>query len=95
MHLSNESLVAIVFVGIVAGWLADLVMRGGFGLIGDLILGLVGAFIGDWLLPRLNIHLGVGIVASIVNAFVGAVLLLLILRLIKGGWGYRRRWSRW
>ena len=95
MHLSNESLVAIVFVGIVAGWLADLVMRGGFGLIGDLILGLVGAFIGDWLLPRLNIHLGVGIVASIVNAFVGAVLLLLILRLINGGWGYRRRWSRW
>jgi len=95
MHLSNESLVAIVFVGIVAGWLADLVMRGGFGLIGDLILGLVGAFIGDWLLPRLNIHLGVGIVASIVNAFVGAVLLLLILRLINGRWGYRRRWSRW
>jgi uncharacterized membrane protein YeaQ/YmgE (transglycosylase-associated protein family) len=96
MHLSNESLVAIVFVGIVAGWLAGLVMRGGgFGLIGDLVIGLVGAFIGDWLLPRLHIHLGVGIVASIVNAFVGAVLLLLILRLINGGWGYRRRWSRW
>ena len=96
MHLSNESLVAIVLVGIVAGWLAGLVMRGGgFGLIGDLIIGLVGAFIGDSLLPRLHIHLGVGIVASIVNAFVGAVLLLLILRLINGGWGYRRRWSRW
>jgi uncharacterized membrane protein YeaQ/YmgE (transglycosylase-associated protein family) len=96
MHLSNESLVAIILVGIVAGWLASLVMRGGgFGLIGDLIIGLIGAFIGDWLLPRLHIHLGVGIVASIVNAFVGAVLLLLILRLINGGWGYRRRWSRW
>ena len=96
MHLSNESLVAIVLVGIVAGWLAGLVMRGGgFGLIGDLIIGLVGAFIGDWLLPRLHIHLGVGIVASIASAFVGAVLLLLILRLINGGWGYRRRWSRW
>ena len=96
MHMSNESLVAIVLVGIVAGWLAGLVMRGGgFGLIGDLVIGLVGAFIGDSLLPRLHIHLGVGIVASIVNAFVGAVLLLLILRLINGGWGYRRRWSRW
>jgi uncharacterized membrane protein YeaQ/YmgE (transglycosylase-associated protein family) len=96
MHLSNESLVAIVLVGIVAGWLAGLVMRGGgFGLIGDLIIGLIGAFIGDWVLPRLHIHLGVGIVASIVNAFVGAVLLLLILRLINGGWGHRRRWSRW
>jgi uncharacterized membrane protein YeaQ/YmgE (transglycosylase-associated protein family) len=96
MHLSNESLVAIVLVGIIAGWLAGLVMQGGgFGLIGDLIIGLVGAFIGDWLLPRLHIHLGAGIVASIMNAFVGAVLLLLILRLINGGWGRRRRWSRW
>ena len=96
MHLSNESLLAIVFVGIVAGWLAGRVINGGgFGLIGDLVIGLVGAFIGDWLLPRLDIHLGVGIVASIVNAFIGAVVLLLILRLINGGWGYRRRWGRW
>jgi len=96
VHLSNESLLAIVFVGIVAGWLAGRVINGGgFGLIGDLVIGLVGAFIGDWLLPRLDIHLGVGIVASIVNAFIGAVVLLLILRLINGGWGYRRRWRRW
>ena len=96
MHLSNESLLAIVFVGIVAGWLAGRVINGGgFGLIGDLVIGLVGAFIGDWLLPRLDIHLGVGIVASIVNAFIGAVVLLLLLRLINGGWGYRRRWRRW
>jgi uncharacterized membrane protein YeaQ/YmgE (transglycosylase-associated protein family) len=51
---------------------------GGFGLIGDLIVGLIGAFIGDWLLPQLNIHL------LIVNAFVGAVVLLLILRLVTG-----------
>lgn len=96
MHLSNEGLLAIVFVGIIAGWLAGRVMEGGgFGLIGDLIVGLVGAFIGDWLLPRLGIHLGVGIVASIMNAFIGAVVLLLILRLINGGLGRRRRWSRW
>jgi uncharacterized membrane protein YeaQ/YmgE (transglycosylase-associated protein family) len=98
MHLSNESLLAIILVGIIAGWLAGRVMEGGgFGLIGDLIVGLVGAFIGDWLLPRLGIHLGVGMVAAIVNAFIGAVILLLILRLINGGWGYRRRWgrSRW
>ena len=57
---------------------------GGFGLIGDLIVGLIGAFIGDWLLPQLNIHLGSGISALIVNAFVGAVVLLLILRLVTG-----------
>ena len=97
MYLSNQSLLVIIVVGIVAGWLAGRVMEGGgFGLIGDLIVGLVGAFIGDWLLPRLGIHLGVGIVAAVVNAFIGAVVLLLILRLLTGGFGYRRRrWSRW
>ncbi len=97
MHLSNQSLLVIILVGIIAGWLAGRVMEGGgFGLIGDLIVGLLGAFIGDWLLPRLGIHLGVGVVAAIVNAFIGAVVLLLILRLVSGGFGYRRRrWSRW
>lgn len=94
MHLSNESLLVILFVGIVAGWLAGRVMEGGgFGLIGDLIVGLVGAFIGNWLLPQLGIHLGVGLVAAIINAFIGAVVLLLVLRLIGGGFGRRLRWS--
>jgi uncharacterized membrane protein YeaQ/YmgE (transglycosylase-associated protein family) len=99
MNLSNQSLLVILVVGIVAGWLAGRVMSGGgYGLIGDLIVGLIGAFIGDWLLPQLNIHLGVGIVALIINAFIGAVVLLLILRLVSGGgWGYRARWGsrRW
>jgi uncharacterized membrane protein YeaQ/YmgE (transglycosylase-associated protein family) len=96
MHLSNQSLLVIVLVGIVAGWMASHVLAGrGLGLIGDLLVGLVGAFIGDWLLPTLGIHLGLGIVALIFNAFIGAVVLLLILRLLNGGWGYRRRWSGW
>lgn len=92
MHLSNEGILIIVLVGLAAGWLAGQVMRGsGFGLIGDLIVGLVGALIGDWLLPQLHIHLGVGIIALIANAFIGAVVLLLILRLVGGrGWRYRR-----
>jgi len=88
--MSNQGLLVILVVGVVAGWLAGQIMRGaGYGLIGDLIVGLVGAFIGDWLLPRLGIHLGVGIIELIVNAFIGAVILLLILRLVGGG---RRRW---
>jgi len=96
MHLSNQSLLVILLVGIIAGWLAGRVMEGGgFGLIGDFVVGLVGAFVGDWLLPRLGIHLGTGIVAAIMNAFIGAVVLLLILRLLTGGFGYRRRWSGW
>ena len=95
MHLSSQGLLVIIIVGIVAGWLAGRVMDGGgFGLIGDLLVGLVGAFIGDWLLPRLGIHLGAGIVALILNAFIGAVVLLLILRLAGGGWGRRRRWGQ-
>jgi uncharacterized membrane protein YeaQ/YmgE (transglycosylase-associated protein family) len=92
MNLSNESLLVIVLVGIVAGWLAGkIVDGGGFGLIGDLIVGVIGAFIGDWLLPRLNIHLGVGIIALIINATIGAILLLVILRVVSGrsGWGRR------
>src|SRR5499433_1909355 len=97
MHLSNQSLLVILVVGIVAGWLAGRLMEGGgFGLIGDLVVGLIGAFIGDWLLPQLNIHLGAGIVALIINALIGAIVLLLILRLIGGGgWGYRRWRRRW
>jgi uncharacterized membrane protein YeaQ/YmgE (transglycosylase-associated protein family) len=96
VHLSNQGLVVILLVGLVAGWLAGQMMRGsGFGLIGDLIVGWVGAFIGDWLLPRLNIHIGTGIVALIVNALIGAILLLFVLRLVsRRGLLYRRRWGR-
>jgi uncharacterized membrane protein YeaQ/YmgE (transglycosylase-associated protein family) len=69
-------------------------MRGlGFGLIRDLLVGLLGAFIGDRLLPLLNIHLGAGIVGLIINALVGAIVLLLILRLIGGPYGrWRKLW---
>jgi uncharacterized membrane protein YeaQ/YmgE (transglycosylase-associated protein family) len=95
MHLSNQSLLVIIVVGIVAGWLAGRVMEGGgFGLVGDLVVGLIGAFIGDWLLPQLGVHFGTGIIPLIINAFIGAVVLLLILRLVGGGWGYSRGWGR-
>lgn len=99
MHMSNESLLVILLVGIVAGWLAGKIVRGtGFGIIGDLLVGIVGAFIGNWLLPRLGVHLGTGVISAIVNATVGAILLLLVVRLLAGtgGWGSRRggRWGR-
>jgi uncharacterized membrane protein YeaQ/YmgE (transglycosylase-associated protein family) len=99
MHLSNESLIAIIIVGIVAGWLAgNIVSGGGYGLVGDLIVGVIGAFIGDRLVPRFGIHLGTGIVVLIVNATLGAIVLLIILRLISGagGRGWRSRFGgRW
>jgi uncharacterized membrane protein YeaQ/YmgE (transglycosylase-associated protein family) len=91
MHMSNESLLVIILVGIVAGWLAGKVVRGaGFGIIGDLLVGIVGAFIGNWLLPRIGLHLGTGLIAAFVNATLGAIVLLLVVRLVGGGW--RRRW---
>jgi uncharacterized membrane protein YeaQ/YmgE (transglycosylase-associated protein family) len=94
MHLSNESLLVIVLVGLVAGWLAGTIVRGaGFGLVGDLIIGVIGAFIGDWLLPQLGIHLGTGIISAIINATIGAVLLLLVIRLLRGFGGYGGGWS--
>jgi uncharacterized membrane protein YeaQ/YmgE (transglycosylase-associated protein family) len=96
MHMSSESLLVILFVGLVAGWLAGQIVRGtGFGLIGDLIVGILGAFIGSWLLPQLGIHLGTGLISAILNATIGAVLLLLIVRLVRGGgWGWQRSWWR-
>ena len=93
MHLSNESLLIIILVGIIAGWLAGkIVDGGGFGLIGDLIVGVIGAFIGDWLLPQLHIHLGVGIVSLVINATIGAIVLLVVLRLVFGSRRWGRRW---
>ena len=95
MYLSSQSLIVILIVGLVAGWLAGQIVRGaGFELMGDIIVGLIGAFIGDRLIPRLNIHLGTGIVSLIFNAAVGAIVLLLIVKFLRGGggWGWRRRW---
>jgi uncharacterized membrane protein YeaQ/YmgE (transglycosylase-associated protein family) len=60
-----------------------LVKGGGFGLLGDIIVGIVGAFFGGWLLPQLGINLGVGYVPVILSATIGAVVLLLILRVIR------------
>jgi uncharacterized membrane protein YeaQ/YmgE (transglycosylase-associated protein family) len=82
--LDASAVLIWLIVGALAGWLAGLVVRGaGFGLIGDIVVGIVGAFIAGWLLPRVGIHLGEGFVAAVIDAFIGAVILLLILRLLR------------
>jgi uncharacterized membrane protein YeaQ/YmgE (transglycosylase-associated protein family) len=84
--MSAESLLVILLVGAVAGWLAGQIVQGtGFGLVGDVIIGIVGAFIASWLFPQLGLHLGAGIIASIIAATIGAVLLLVIVRLVRRG----------
>lgn len=71
----SESLLVILFVGLAAGWLAGHIVQGtGFGLIGDMIIGIIGAFIGDWLLPQLGVQLGAGLIGAIANATIGAIL---------------------
>src|SRR3954471_14170989 len=86
MYLSSEGLLIILFVGLIAGWLAGKIVRGtGFGIIGDILVGIAGALIASLLFPRLGIHLGTGIISEIIYSMVGAVLLLLIVRLIRTG----------
>jgi uncharacterized membrane protein YeaQ/YmgE (transglycosylase-associated protein family) len=76
--------IAWLIVGAIAGWLAGVLVKGGgFGVLVDIIVGIVGAFIGGWLAGILGIHVGGGWIASIVTATVGAVILLFVLRLIK------------
>ena len=86
MYLSGESIIVILFVGLVAGWLAGKIVRGtGFGIIGDILVGIAGAFIATLLFPRLGIHLGTGIVSEIIYSAIGAIILLLIVRLVRTG----------
>src|SRR5580658_3716198 len=61
--MSSESLTVILAVGLIAGWLAGQIVHGtGYGIINDLVIGVVGSFIGRWLLPQLGVHLGAGII---------------------------------
>ena len=92
MHLSDERMIVILLVGVAAGWLIGKVVRGnGFGLVGDAAIGVVGALIGDWLVPRLNFHFWSGLTGMIIDAAVGAVVLLVVLRSVgASGWGAGR-----
>ncbi len=81
---SEMSLVYFLVVGLVAGWLAGVLVKGGgFGLIGDLVVGVIGAVVGGWLFSTLGASAGGGLLGSIVVATIGAVVLLFIVRLIK------------
>ena len=82
--MDTHGIIVWLIIGAIAGWLAGtLVKGGGFGLIGDILVGIVGAFIGGWLAARLGIMIGSGLISAIITATVGAVVLLVILRLIR------------
>ncbi|TIO08565.1 GlsB/YeaQ/YmgE family stress response membrane protein [Mesorhizobium sp.] len=79
-----ESLLVFIIIGAIAGWLAGLIVKGfGFGLVGNIVVGIVGALIAGWLFPRLGFAIGGGIFASIIHATIGAVILLVLIKLVK------------
>ena len=83
--MSLEGLLIFLVIGLIAGWLAGQIMRGsGYGIIGDLIVGIIGAFIGNWLWQVLHLPtIGNFLINAIVISTAGALMLLFILRLIR------------
>jgi len=82
--MTLQQIVIWIIVGGIAGWLADLVVRGiRLGIIGAILVGIVGGFLGGWLFGLLNISIGGGILGEILVSFVGAVILLLIIRAVR------------
>ena len=82
--MDAHGIIIWLIIGAIAGWLAGLLVKGGgFGLIGDIVVGIVGAFIGGWLAGVLGVSIGSGLIASIVTAVIGAVILLVIIRAIR------------
>lgn len=81
--MTLELFVMWILVGLVAGWLAGFVMKGGgYGLIGDIVLGLVGSLLGSWIFRALGVSAGAGLFAAVVVAFIGAVLVIGVQRMI-------------
>jgi uncharacterized membrane protein YeaQ/YmgE (transglycosylase-associated protein family) len=77
-------IIAALVIGAIAGWLAGLIVRGaGFGLVGNMVIGIIGALVASWVLPQLHIELASGTLGAILDATVGAVIILVILSLVK------------
>ena len=82
--MSIETLLIWLLVGAIAGWLAGLIVSGGgFGLIGNIVIGIIGAVIAGTLFPYLGVSLGSGIIAAIIHSTIGAVILLALIRIVK------------
>ena len=79
-----ESLLLMLLIGAIAGWLAGKIVSGsGFGLLGNIVVGVLGAVVAGYLLPRLGFGVGGGVIAATLHATLGAVVLLVVVRLIK------------
>jgi uncharacterized membrane protein YeaQ/YmgE (transglycosylase-associated protein family) len=82
-EMSATNLLIFLIIGALAGWVAGLLMKGrGFGVLGNIVVGVIGAFLGGWLLPMIGVSFG-GTVGLFVTALIGAVVLLFLVSLIK------------
>ena len=77
------NILALLIVGLVAGLLADKVVKNTFGTVGDILVGIAGSFIGGWIFSLFGLETG-GLIGQIIAAFIGAVVLLLIINYFKG-----------
>jgi uncharacterized membrane protein YeaQ/YmgE (transglycosylase-associated protein family) len=82
----NMHFIVWLIIGGVAGWLAGKILQGGgFGLIGNVVIGICGSVLAGWLLPQIGVHIGTGLVSELINALIGALAIIAVLA------GVRRR----
>lgn len=82
--MALESLLILLIIGAIAGFLAGLVVKGyGFGVVGNIVVGIVGAIFAGWLLPRLGVFPGGDVVGQIISATIGAVVLLVLIGVFR------------
>lgn len=81
-----EHLIYTLIIGAVVGWLAGFIRQGyGFGLLGNIVIGILGAYVGSWLCNTLNLHIGTGLANHIITSVIGALVLLFLIGLVRKG----------
>lgn len=81
-----DHLIYTLIIGAAAGWLAGFLRQGyGFGLLGNIVIGILGAFVGSWLLGQIGVRIGSGLISHIVTAVIGALVLLFLIGLVRKG----------
>jgi uncharacterized membrane protein YeaQ/YmgE (transglycosylase-associated protein family) len=82
--MDSHGIIVWLIIGAAAGWLAGTLLKGGgFGLLGNIVVGIVGAFIGGWLSSVLGVSIGSGMIASFITATIGAGILLFIVGMFR------------
>ncbi|HKV59009.1 MAG TPA: GlsB/YeaQ/YmgE family stress response membrane protein [Ktedonobacteraceae bacterium] len=91
INLSASTIIWWLIIGLVVGVIASFIMRGGYGIVADIIIGIVGAFIGGFLASLIGVSSGGSLILTLIIAVIGACILIAILRAVSGGYGRRRR----